>query len=89
MIISCIFPQMIYIDNLNTLFKIKNQFGADDNLKVGDWFKTSAKSGNVYVVKPLDTFDSVSKKFNVDKQELKKIANTKQLFVGQKLTILK
>lgn len=88
--ISCIFPQMIYIDNLDTLSKVKSQFGAGDNLKVGDWFsRTGDKSNKVYVVNPLDTFDSVAKKLNINVEELKKIANTKHLFVGQNLTILK
>lgn len=89
MIISCIFPQMIYIDSLDTLLKIRKQFGTDVNIKVGDWFKTSGKCDYVYVVKPLDTFASVANMLNINIEELKKIANTKHLFVGQKLTISK
>lgn len=90
MIISCIFPQMIYIENEYVKKSIIEKFNLNNqqivNLKVGDWFKTKINNNvNEYVVKPMDTFFSVSKKLNIDETTLRKNMKTKHLFVGQKI----
>lgn len=40
-----------------------------------------------YVVKPLDTFFLVAKKLNITETNLRKIAKTKNLYIGQKIVI--
>lgn len=40
-----------------------------------------------YIVKPMDTFYTVSKKLNISETYLREIARTKYLYVGQKLEI--
>ena len=40
-----------------------------------------------YIVKPLDTFASVSKKLGINEQILRKMAGSNNLFIGQKISI--
>ncbi|MBE7074856.1 MAG: LysM peptidoglycan-binding domain-containing protein [Clostridiales bacterium] len=88
MIFSSHFPQMIYIDDDKTIEFIKKEFGIESNLKIGDWFNCNKKNlvlKNEYIVKPLDTFSSVAKALNISEQQVRSAANTKNLFIGQKI----
>lgn len=92
MIISYFFPKKIYIENKAVIEELKADFNLSDEqvlrLKVGDWFDTQKNySVNTYVVKPLDTFESVAKKLGISKNELQEKVNSKRLFVGQKIII--
>ena len=76
---TCIFPTFIYLEDKDVINNISLDLHLNDtqksNLKVGDWFNTKDEIktvSKVYVVKPLDTFISISEK-------------TKSLFVGQKI----
>ena len=111
MIISCLYPQKIYIDDENTKEQIENIFGKYPNVQIGEWFECPKfeiklfdddenKNHNVcnnnfqnskitYIVKPMDNFEKVSKKLNISIEELKQIAKTKNLFVGQRIDIQK
>ena len=60
-------------------------FFDNKNFTVGNNYCKDDKLGNFYVVKPLDTFDLVSKKLGIEKETLKNRAGTKNLFVGQKI----
>lgn len=94
MIISYIFPQMIFIEDEKTLKMINKNFNnyyLNKRIEIGSWFQTNPifKEEICYVVKPLDTFESVAKKLNISIEELKILSKTKHLFVGQKINILK
>lgn len=88
--ISHCFPTKIYIEDEAVKDFIEKEFGVDKKgLIIGGWFDTKnyAKptSNNFYVVKPLDTIKSVSKKLNMTEAELIALAKTKKLFIGQKI----
>ena len=38
-----------------------------------------------YVVKPLDSYESIAKNLNISVQELKNVTNNKKMFIGQKI----
>ena len=72
-----------------------------DGLKMKGDFISSGKALNVeqknestnlvikreYVVKPLDTFPLVARRLNITETYLRKIAKTKNLYIGQKIVI--
>ena len=89
MIVSYIFPKMIFIDDEKTLNFVKEQFKdySVKNLCVGDWFNTIRQSTKTYVVVPMDTFETVAKKLNINVEDLKQKALTKRLYVGQKIEL--
>ena len=80
----------IFIENEADLNFVKS-LDPTANVQIGEWWenkKTATKvtgNANFYIVKPLDTFESVSKKLNISIQKLKALAGTKHLYVGQKI----
>lgn len=97
MIISCLYSKKIYVDSEQTKEGLAQIFAKASHAKVGEWFECdnqmagvlNAKLNNnkkIYIVKPLDTFEGVASKLGVDVEYLKKQANTKNLFVGQRIT---
>lgn len=79
--------QDIYFVN-NFLIKSKTNyecaFGTISNIKIGD---VLIKKDMAYIVKPLDTLETISKKLNVSVEYIKSKNNIKNLYVGQKLEI--
>lgn len=57
------------------------------NVEVGDILLIPQKNKATYVVKPLDTFESLSNKFGVSIESIKSNNNTNKLFIGQTLII--
>lgn len=47
--------------------------------------KTETKTKNYYIVKPLDTISSISKKLNIDEEFLKSILKNQKLYIGKKI----
>lgn len=100
MIISCLYPQKIYIDDEKTKEQVEKTFGVKVNL--GEWYECNNliknEKNNVfcndnkkitYIVKPMDTYQTVSKKLQMSIDDLKSIAKTKNLFIGQRIDIQK
>ncbi len=88
-------PSVMFIENENDVnfikdFLIKNKttydntYGDISKIKIGDIL---IKQNKVYVVKPLDTLESISKKLNISVEYIKSKNNIKNLYVGQKLEI--
>lgn len=67
-------------DNFCIFYEKNDNFSSNNKRK---------SQSEIYIVKPLDTFDSVAKKLNISVQEVKFFAKTKHLFVGQKIHIQK
>lgn len=67
-------------DNFCIFYEKNDNFSSNNNEK---------NQSKIYIVKPLDTFDSVAKKLNISVEEVKFFAKTKHLFVGQKIHIQK
>lgn len=146
MIISCLYPKKIYIDDEKTKEQVEKTFGVNVNLD--EWFScpqteikiyddgenknhnvfiNNMENANIktlnacvkvennekntihnedfdiknnfnnniqnsqkitYIVKPMDTFEKVSTKINIPVEQLKQIAKTKNLFVGQRIDII-
>ena len=55
------------------------------NVKAGDVILLSKQYKNVYVVKPLDTYESIAQKMNVSVQVLKNVTKNKKMYIGQKI----
>lgn len=77
--------------SINNL-KLRNEIG--ENVTINDLCdnkellkNNNHKSKIEYIVKPLDTFSLVAKKFNIAENYLRSIINTKHLYVGQKIVI--
>ena len=87
--ISYYYPQMIYLDDNKTIKSVIQNAELFHlttlNLNIGDWCNTKNIINKCYIVKPLDTFESVAKILNISLKDLKSIAKTKHLYVGQKI----
>jgi len=84
------YPEIYKVGN-ETLKEIAKKFGVDvfvlqrnneiSHLSQGDYIEISNK--NIYVVKPLDTISSISRKVGVSEQMLIQKNNIRQIFIGQ------
>ena len=83
-----IIPKVLFVDDeddVEFVKKILNQKGvAFDEIKVGEVIIPIEKS-NIYIVKPLDSLQSISKKLNMPIEALKSITGGGHLFIGQKI----
>ena len=68
---------------------LKNYNDLKNDVDFGDVILINEKNKALYIVKPLDNLDSISKKFMVSTQEIIRKNNlaTTKLFIGQKLII--
>ena len=55
--------------------------------KLGDYLFINNKVKVSHIVKPFETIDDIAKKYNVDREEILKRNNIKNIFVGQQLDI--
>lgn len=83
---------IVIIDNLKTKKLVKTkELKRDDKVLAteGDFSLIETINTNEYVVKPLDTLEKISKKFNIDYSRLVQINNlsTTKLFIGQVLKL--
>ena len=88
-------PSVMFIENENDVNFVKdfltknktnydNAYGDISKIKIGDIL---IKQNQFYIVKPLDTLESISKKFNVTIEHIKSKNDIKNLYIGQKLEI--
>lgn len=54
-------------------------------IKQGDIVVLPKSYSTIYIVKPLDTVESIAKKLNKDKTVVAKACGSKNIYVGQKL----
>lgn len=73
----------VFVETKEDVEFVKEKLGVD--VKIGDIVKTNNLNNNYYIVKPLDTIETVAKKLSLDKQKLIQIVGGNQLFVGQKI----
>ena len=98
MIIKKYLPQYYVVKKGESLFEICEGFELDLNaiktlngikkdVSEGDMLILQEISKNYYIVKPLDTLFSISKKLNVSVQDIieKNNLQTDSVFIGQKL----
>ncbi len=57
------------------------------SLKSGDILKMPESEQYYHVAMPLETYESIARKYNCDENELKNINLSKNLFIGQKIFI--
>lgn len=84
-----ILPNCIFVESEVDLNFIKNEIKLSgqkiNNLKIGD--VVFLNQDNIYVVKPLDTIESIAKKLNINKDELIKKVGGKNIFIGQRINL--
>ena len=56
-------------------------------IEEGDILWVRKRNMALHIVKPLDTFESLSKKYNVSISHIKDVNNITTLFIGQKIII--
>lgn len=87
--ISYIFPQAIFIDCAKTKEQVVKDFNLQesvaDGVRVGEWFAPFKK--RAYVVKPMDTFFTIARKFGLTEKYVAECAGTSQAFIGQKICL--
>lgn len=66
---------------------LDNDLPIDSKIEVGDILWIRKRNIALHIVKPLDTFESLSKKYNVSVNHIKSINNITTLFIGQKIII--
>ena len=87
-----IYPQKIYIESQNDKDFLNNINNSGDNIstypqKLGFWASINlSQTKNIYIVKPLDTLEKIAKKLNLSEDYLKTCINSKNIFIGQKIT---
>lgn len=74
----------LYNNSKEKIRKVNNLMG---EIEEGNILLISEKNIAIYVVKPLDTFASIAKKFEVSVMHLKQLNKTEHLFIGQRLII--
>ncbi len=80
-------PSVMYVetnDDLEFVKKYCESMGIVRDVKIGDYVEI-AKNIKTYVVKPLDTIDSISKKMGVSKEQVKSRTMGGNIFIGQKI----
>lgn len=58
-----------------------------EELKEGDILWIRRRNSAIHIVKPLETFETISAKYNVTIEHIKKLNNIENLFIGQRLII--
>jgi len=84
--IKNVLPDYLFVNDNEEKEFYENCFNVK-NLKVGEWNYTKIEQQNVnyYIAKPLDSYESVSKKLNIDINLLKEKNNNETIFIGKKL----
>lgn len=59
----------------------------NEQLEKGDIVLVNYKKSFIYIVKPIDTLESISKKFGKSVEEIKRKNNIRAIFIGQQLDI--
>ena len=83
-----VIPKVVFIETEEDLNFVKEQ-AEQKGYRLTDFCVGSVVSfnqtENVYVVKPLDTLESISKKLNISISDLKQKLGTTNVFIGQKI----
>ena len=80
-------PRVMYVETNEDLEFVKmycESIGILRDIKIGDYVEI-AQNNKTYVVKPLDTIDSISKKMGVTKEQVKSKTFGGNIFIGQKI----
>lgn len=77
---------ILNLSNQNNI-PISNIISENNNIRKGEYIVVSNSNYKTYIVKPLDTLQSIANKFNKDIEYLVKINNTNKVFIGQQLFI--
>ena len=60
---------------------------ASEEVKDGDILWIRRRNSAIHIVKPLDAFESISIKYGVSIDHIKKLNNIQNLFIGQRLIL--
>lgn len=80
-------PSVMYVETNEDLEFVKMYCegkGIVRDIKIGDYVEID-QNNKTYVVKPLDTIDSISKKMGVSKEQVKSKTAGGNIFIGQKI----
>ena len=80
-------PSVMYVETNEDLEFVKmycESIVIVRDIKIGDYVEI-AQNNKTYVVKPLDTIDSISKKMGVTKEQVKSKTFGGNIFIGQKI----
>lgn len=58
-----------------------------EEVKEGDILWIRRRNSAIHIVKPLETFESISIKYGVTVEHIKKLNNIQNLFIGQRLIL--
>ena len=64
-----------------------NDLGVNDKIEEGDILWIRKRNTAIHIVKPLETFASIAKSYNVTVSHIKEINNIDTIFIGQRLII--
>jgi len=95
--IHCITPRYVFINNLKELnfydfnnCLMQTEIGCWVDLKEAKIINVSTQNlneeqVNIYIAKPLDSYETIANKLNVDVEILKKKNNNENVFIGKKI----
>ena len=88
-----------FVREHDTIYSISNKFNIDakqiiednnlstEEIAEGDILWIRKRNSFSYVVKPLDTLEKIATLYGVTVEHIKKLNNTENLFIGQKIYI--
>ena len=64
-----------------------NDLGVNDKIEEGDILWIRKRHTAIHIVKPLETFESIAKSYNVSVSHIKEVNHIDTIFIGQKIII--